>query len=774
MSEDDEARDEVKVPAGGWGSAKASASILLQEHALLSGPRAILRQNKPDGFMCVSCSWAKPAHPHTVEACENGIKATAWELTSKRTPPAFFAAHTVTELRSWSDLDLEDQGRLTDPLKWDASSDRYVPVAWEQAFAEIGAQLKRLDPKSVVFYTSGRASLEASFMFQLSARLYGNNNLPDSSNMCHESTSVALPQTIGVGIGTVDLSDFEHTDCIFFFGQNVGVNSPRMLHQLQEARGRDVPIVTFNPLRERGLVAFRNPLSVPQMALGGETPISTQYHQVRVGGDIAAITGMCKALVDADDAARSSGAARVLDLAFIQEHTHGLEEFIAYLRACSWQEIEQECSLTRAALEQAAAEYARATKVIAIYGMGLTQHRRGVECVQMVSNLLLLRGNMGKPGAGICPVRGHSNVQGQRTVGITEKPELAPLDKLEQRYGFKAPRTKGLNTVETCNGVLDGSVKGFIALGGNFVRAVPETALLEAAWPALELTVQIATKLNRSHLIHGRSAYLLPCRGRIEIDLQASGAQSVSTEDSTGYMHASVGIARPASENLRSEPAIIAGIAKAALPPNPRIDWDRWVGDYRLIRDEIAAALPDIFHDFNRRRETPGGFRRPLAVAHRQWKTKNGKANFIVPASLIEDPDVQRMQPCGEQVLRLMTMRSDDQFNTTVYTLNDRFRGVVGTRRLLFANPEDLVRLGLADGDCVIAETAVTDGVARRVSGLRLKSYDIPLGCLAGYYPECNPLIPLWHHAKDSAVPAGKSIPVRLIKMAEAIEPAAS
>jgi molybdopterin-dependent oxidoreductase alpha subunit len=759
VAEKDPVHD-VDIPAGGWGSAHATLSILAQEHSPLIGTKAILRQNKPDGFMCVSCSWAKPEHPRTVEACENGIKATAWELTSKRATPEFFASHTVSELLGWQDMDLEDEGRLTHPLKWDPESDKYLPVAWETAFADIGARLQALAPESVVFYASGRASLEASFMYQLLARMYGNNNLPDSSNMCHESTSVALPQTIGVPIGTVDLSDFQHTDCIFFFGQNVGVNSPRMLHELQEARQRGVPIVTFNPLRERGLVEFTNPLSVSQMALGRSTQISTQYHQLKIGGDIAAITGVCKALIEADDEARRSANTRLIDVAFIEEHTHGLDEFIHYLRSTEWDAIERESGLTRAALTAAADECARSNRMMAIYGMGLTQHRRGVEAVQMVCNLLLLRGNMGKPGAGICPVRGHSNVQGQRTVGITEKPELAPLDQLEKRYGFKAPRDKGLHTVETCKGVLDGSVEAFIGLGGNFVRAVPETALMEEGWSQLGLTVQVATKLNRSHLVHGKVSYLLPCRGRIEADEQATGPQSVTTEDSTGYMHASFGTAPPASPHLLSEPAIVAGIAKATLPPTPGVDWDRWVADYNLIRNEIAAIFPDIFHDFNQRRQTPGGFRRPVAAARRQWKTPNGKANFVVPAELVEDPDTAQNDPA---VLRLMTMRSDDQFNTTVYTLNDRFRGITGTRRVLFINPSDLSKLGLRDGQSVTAVTEASDGIRRVVEGLSLRAFNIPPGCLAGYYPECNPLIPLWHHAKESFVPAAKSIPVRLL-----------
>jgi molybdopterin-dependent oxidoreductase alpha subunit len=391
--------------------------------------------------------------------------------------------------------------------------------------------------------------------------------------------------------------------------------------------------------------------------------------------------------------------------------------------------------------------------------MGLTQHRRGVENVQMVSNLLLLRGNIGKPGAGICPVRGHSNVQGQRTVGITEKPELVPNEKLKERYGFEPPQDKGLNTVEACKGILEGSVQAFLGLGGNFVRAVPETVLVEAAWTRLALTVQIATKLNRSHLVHGREAYLLPCLGRIEIDRQDGLPQAVTMEDSTGCMHGSRGVAEPAAMSLLSEPAIVAGIAKATLPSNPRVDWDAWTRDYGRVRNEIAAIYPTIFHDFNRRMWTPGGFRRPVPASQREWKTPNGKANFIAPKGLNEDPDMPGM---GADVLRLMTMRSDDQFNTSIYTLNDRFRGIRDGRKVLLMNEQDAVRLGFSLGDLVTATTAADDGVRRSVTGLRIVGYDIPLGCIAGYFPECNPLIPLWHHAEKSFVPAAKSIPVRL------------
>jgi molybdopterin-dependent oxidoreductase alpha subunit len=735
---------------------------LLREGAPLRTAQALRKQNKPEGFACVSCAWAKPAHPHAAEFCEAGAKATAWELSDQRVDTEALAGRTLAELRQLGDHALEGLGRLTTPLRFDAASDRYLPVSWDEAFAAIGAELRALreaDARSVVFYASGRASLETSYLYQLLARLYGNNNLPDSSNMCHESTSVALPKTIGVPVGTVSLEDFEQTDALFFFGQNVGVSSPRMLHQLQAARQRGVPIVTFNPLREPGLVHFANPQSPREMLTTAETTISTQYLQVKNGGDLAAITGLCKWLVEADDAAQASGAPRLVDADFIAEHTQGFDEFAAFVRGTPWQAIERESGLTQAALEQAAATYARASAAMCVYGMGLTQHRKGVQNVQMVSNLLLLRGNIGKPGAGICPVRGHSNVQGQRTVGITEKPELAPLDQLARLYGFEPPRETGRNTVATCEGVIDGSVRAFIGLGGNFLRAAPDTDRLETAWPHMRLTVHVTTRLNRTHMLPGQVSYVLPCLGRIEIDQQASGPQTVAVEDSTGFFHASDGVAEPAAPSLRSELAIVAALAMASLPPNPRVPWAEWVGNYALVRDAIEATWPDIFEGLNARMRTPGGCPRPNAARQRQWKTDSGKAHFIVPDGLDANPDTPAH---GDDVLRLMTLRSDDQFNTTVYTLDDRFRGVHGTRMVLLMNAGDIARLGLAEGAIVRAQTAVDDGHPRQVRGLRVTPYDIPPGCVGGYFPECNPLVPLAHHAEGSQVPASKAIPIRL------------
>ncbi|PXX07085.1 molybdopterin-dependent oxidoreductase alpha subunit [Paraburkholderia tropica] len=746
--------------SGGWGSVKAVTRILVQEKTVLRDAKILPLQNKPDGFMCVSCSWAKPAHPHAFGFCESGAKATAWDTTAKRANRAFFQRHTVTELLGWHDHDLEEAGRLTEPMRYDAASDRFVPVAWATAFDSIGVQLRAFDPNSVVFYTSGRASLETSYMLRLFARMYGTNNMPDSSNMCHESTSVGLTQAIGIGVGTIGLDDFEHTDLMFFFGQNVGTNSPRMLHQLQDARNRGVPIITFNPLREAGLVSFANPQSPHDMLLPGNTRISTQYHQVRPGGDSAAIAGMCKAALEAHDGALASGAPEVLDLALIREHTIGFEDFARYLRCTNWGEIERVSGLSRTAIEAAARVYVQANAVIAHCGMGLTQHRLGVQNVRMLCNLLFLRGNSGKPGAGPSPVRGHSNVQGQRTVGITEKPELAPLDQLARQFSFEPPREAGFNTVEAFEAMIDGRVRAVVNLGGNLVRSVPDRARTEAAWRSLQLTVNIATKLNRSHLEHGRDAWLLPCLSRIEIDRSGGQEQCVSMEDSTAHFHGSRGVAEPASPDIRSEPFIVAGIAQATLGERSTVDWNAWSEDYAHVRAEIAKTWPEMFGDIETRMWTPGGFERPLPARGRKWKTKSGKAEFQVPESLSEDPDMTESEPGA---LRLMTLRADGQFNTTIYNHDDRFRGVRGSRMVLLMNEDDMNARDIDAGDRITLRTISSDGVVREVPGLAAMPYDIPRGCLGGYYPECNPLLPLWHYAKESKVPAAKSIPVRVV-----------
>ncbi len=743
-------------PAGGWGSVKAVASILTQEEVALFGSEILLKQNKPGGFMCVSCSWAKPAKPHPFEFCENGAKATAWEITGKKVTPDFFAAHTLSELRNWSDHDLEEQGRLTTPMRYDAASDKYVPVDWDEAFREIGKELNALDPRAVIMYTSGRASLEASYMYQLFGRMYGTNNFPDSSNMCHESTSVALPDVIGVPVGTVLLADFDQTDCIFFFGHNTTTNAPRMLHPLQGAAQRGVPIVTFNPLRERGLERFTNPQNPIQMIAGG-TRISTQYHQVRVGGDAAAIAGMCKAVIEADDAAKASGRARILDVAFIEQHTSGFEEFAAFCRAQSWGDLERVSGLNRSALADAANVYMASKAVIANYGMGVTQHRHGVEMVKMIVNLLLLRGNIGKPGAGISPIRGHSNVQGQRTVGISEKTKLVPLDKLKELYDFEPPRWDGLPTVDACQGIIKGDVRGFISLGGDFLRAVPERSLMEPAWARLRLSVQIATKLNRSHIVPGEITYLLPCLGRIEVDVQASGPQAVSMEEfdrlhsrlarsarsgGGGSVVRTENRCQPCQGDTSSQSETGLGCLGFRLCAGPRRDRADLSGTVQGFQSANVRA--------RRLSPTAAGARAKMDNAKWQGELHRTEVHGNPPSD-------------ADGIYELMTMRADGQFNTTVYNEDDRFRSVYGSRHVVLMNADDMKEIGVEQGDLVTLSTECEDGVQRRLSDLQVVTYDIPRKNLAGYYPECNGLIPLTHFAEGSKVPASKSIPVRVV-----------
>jgi len=741
---------------GGWGSLRGIAETALRERPTPASLNTLRRQNKVEGFMCVSCAWTKPAQPHPLEFCENGAKATFWELTTRRCTPEFFAQHTVTDLKGWRDHDLEQVGRLTHPMRYDPSTDKYVPCEWEEAFSAIGRELRAIDPKQAVFYASGRASLETSYLYALFARLYGHNNLPDSSNMCHETTSVALKKVIGSPVGTCVLSDLHHCDAIFFFGQNPGTNSPRLLHPLQEAVQRGCKIVTFNPIREKGLEVFKNPQRPVEMLTPKKTQISTLYLQVKAGGDIAAIMGMIKHVLALEE--RSAPDRPVLDHDFIAQHTTGFEEIKAAADRVSWAEIERESGLSRADIEEAATIYAEARRAICMYGMGLTQHVHGFDNLAMLTNLWLLRGNIGREGAGISPVRGHSNVQGQRTVGISEKPELVPLDKLAEQYGFEPPRDEGMTTVAVCEGVLAGEVKAFIGLGGNFLRAIPERERMEEAWPRLRLTVQIATKLNRSHLINGRVAYLLPCLGRSEEDIQASGRQAVTMEDSLSCIHGSLGKNTPASEHLKSEVAIVAGMAKATLPPNPKVPWDEWTADYARIRDAIETTYPDQFADFNARVFTPGGFYRGNSARERIWKTESGKAQFTVPSTMrsigFEDAPGR---------YRLMTLRSNDQFNTTIYGYSDRLRGIEGTRDVVLMSPEDITEAGLAKGQVVSLVSDVGDGVHRQVDGLVVTPFLLPRGCIGAYYPEMNPLVPVWYHDRESKTPAGKGVPVRIV-----------
>ena len=740
--------------AGGWGALRATAIAVREQMELTEAPLLLYRTNKPAGFDCPGCAWPDKAHTSTFQFCENGAKAVTWEATKKRVTAEFFAAHSVSELLSWHDHDLEDEGRLTEPMAYDAASDTYQPVSWDEAFARIGAVLRALpDPNMAEFYTSGRASNEAAFLYQLFAREYGTNNFPDCSNMCHEATSQGLPKSIGIGKGTVSLDDFDHCELIIAIGHNPGTNHPRMMGTLHEVSRRGVPIIVFNPLKERALERFTDPQNPVEMASMGSTPIASSYYQVKVGGDAAALKGIMKALLALDGA---------LDDAFIAAHTNGFEAFAADLRATGWAEIEAASGLTQAALETVAVAYAKSNATIVSYGMGVTQHSKGTYNVQQIANLLLLRGNFGKTGAGICPLRGHSNVQGDRTVGINEKPNDALLDGIERRFGFAPPRAHGHDAVAAMEAIVAGESKVLVALGGNLAVAMPDPEQCFAAMRKLDLAVHIATKLNRSHLLIGKESILLPCLGRTELDIQASGPQSITVEDSMTMVHASAGKLPPASEHLRSEPAIVAGMAHAALPDS-KVDWLGLVADYDLIRNDIEAVFPD-FRDYNERIRVPGGFRLPLPPTERVWKTASGKAEFLVLPGVEIDPPVSAAAP-----FRLTTIRSHDQYNTTIYGLDDRYRGVFGRRDVVFMNQDDLTAQQLEHGDVVDIEAVLPETAERRLAGFTVIAYDIAPGSVAAYYPEANVLVPLSYHDAQSGTPSYKSVPVKISRARQTV-----
>lgn len=748
--------------AGGWGALKSCGKRLLESGSPLSGARTLLKANQPDGFDCPGCAWGDPEHGSSFEFCENGVKAVSWEATEKRATPAFFAANTVSELRKLSDYELELNGRLTHPMRYDAASDRYLPVNWEDAFAEIGSVLGELDsPDRAEFYTSGRASNEAAFLYQLFVRVYGTNNFPDCSNMCHEASGVALKQSIGVGKGTVLLEDFEKADAIFVIGQNPGTNHPRMLGDLRRAAMRGADVVVFNPIREKGLERFSDPQDKIEMLRGGSTDIASHYYQPRLGGDMAAVRGMAKVVFSAEDAAIAEGEPSVLDHDFLSEHCAGLADYRAAVEATSWAAIEDQSGLTRDEIERAAAVYMRADRVICTWAMGVTQHLHSVATIREISNFMFLRGNIGKPGAGLCPVRGHSNVQGDRTVGINEKPPVAFLDALERHFGFTVPRADGHNVLSAIGAMLDGSAQAFIGLGGNFARATPDSALVETALRRMKLTVNIATKPNHSHLMPGEVSYILPCLGRTEMDLNSSGnSQLVSVEDSMSMVHGSAGINRPASPHLRSEVAIIAGVAEATVG-SAVVDWAVLADDYDRIRDHIEATISG-FENYNARLRKPRGFHLRNTAAHREWSTDTGKACFSA-TPLPQETVHQRARKGGDR-FALQTFRSHDQYNTTVYGLDDRYRGVYGERQVIFIHPEDLKLVGAEAGDRIDVVTDYDDGISRVAKDFRFVPYDIPRGSIAGYYPELNVLVPLGSAGDESDTPTSKSIMVSFRK----------
>ncbi len=745
--------------AGGWGALNSVKNTLLRQEIPIKGAKTLLSANQPDGFDCPGCAWPDRNHASTFEFCENGVKAVAAEATARRVGPEFFAQYTVAELADQSDFWLEDQGRLTQPMAYHAPSDQYRPIAWDDAFALIAKHLRALpDPNQAIFYTSGRASNEAAFLYQLFVRQYGTNNFPDCSNMCHEPSGSGMRPQIGVGKGTVTLQDFEHADAIFIFGQNPGTNHPRMLGELREAHKRGARIASFNPLRERGLERFTDPQDKLQMVSGGSTPISTHYFQLRVGGDLAAVKGIMKHVIEAEDA-----RGGVLDHAFIAEHTQGFEALAADLRAESWALLEQESGLSQEQLRAAGDVYLGAKRVIACWGMGITQHKHSVATIQAIVSLLMLRGNLGREGAGACPVRGHSNVQGDRTMGIWEKPPAALLDALRDVYGFEPPRAPGVDTVEAIQQMLDGNGKVFFALGGNFASATPDTYQTWKGLQNCDLTVHVTTKLNRSHLVHGREALILPCLGRTEIDMQATGPQGVTVEDSMSMVHISVGINPPASEHLLSEPAIVARLAAATLAGRSQVPWLWLIEDYARIRDEIEKVFPD-FRGFNERVAVPGGFRLRNTASERVWNTASGKASFYPAPIPLDTPTHRARERIKDRIVfTLFTTRSHDQYNTTIYGMDDRYRGVYGQRRVLFIHAEDIRALGLKDGDWVDLHTVWSDGQERRADRFKLVAYDIPRGNVGAYYPETNPLVPLSAVAETAGTPTSKSIPVLVV-----------
>jgi molybdopterin-dependent oxidoreductase alpha subunit len=747
--------------AGGWGALKYVALNLYRERVSASNLNTLLSQNQPDGFDCPGCAWPDREHASTFEFCENGVKAVAAEATSKRVRPEFFARHTVAQLMEQTDYELEQHGRLTTPMRYDSASDKYVPVAWSDAFALVARHLNALDgPNQAAFYTSGRASNEAAFLYQLFVRMYGTNNFPDCSNMCHEATSRGLPGTVGIGKGTVTLDDFELADAILIFGQNPATNHPRMMGELRECAKHGTAIVSINPLKERGLERFQDPQSAGEMLMNSATKISSMFVQPRLSGDFALIKAVAKRVVELDDEALAAGRPRVIDTDFIAGHTIGFHEFARDLRDESWHVLLEESGVEREQIERLTRLYVNSERVIACWGMGLTQHRNSVGTIQMLSNLMMMRGNIGRPGAGLCPVRGHSNVQGDRTVGIEEQPSEAFLDRLQQVFGFEPPRHHGYDVVSTIEAMIDGRVKVFVGLGGNFAMATPDTPLTWDGLRQCALTVHVTTKLNRSHLVHGRDALILPTLGRTEIDLQQGVAQGVTVEDSMSMVHISFGINQPASPELMSEIAIVAHMAQATLGSD-KVDWLARVANYALIRDDIEKVFDD-FHDYNARVARPGGFHLKVASREREWVTPSAKAQFVVHAVDRDTPIHRARAVHGKRLLTMMTTRSHDQYNTTIYGLDDRYRGVFGLRRVVFINKEDLAMLGFKAGDTVDVTSVWDDGVQRRADGFLLVEYDIPRGCVGAYYPETNPLVPLASVAIGAGTPTSKSIPVLL------------
>ncbi|MGW1181892.1 FdhF/YdeP family oxidoreductase [Streptomyces drozdowiczii] len=729
--------------AAGLPAVAHSLRVARQQMGLRRTAQTLLKVSQKDGFDCPGCAWPEGDERHTAEFCENGAKAVAEEATLRRVTPDFFAAHPVSDLAGRSGYWLGQQGRITQPVYLPEGADRYEAVTWERAFEIIAEELGALaSPDEAVFYTSGRTSNEAAFLLQLFAREFGTNNLPDCSNMCHESSGSALTETIGVGKGSVSLEDLHHADLIIIAGQNPGTNHPRMLSALEQAKSAGAKIISVNPLPEAGLERFKNPQTPHGMLKG--TALNDLFLQIRIGGDQALFRLLNKLILETEGA---------VDEAFVAEHTHGYEEFAAAAAEADWDETLTATGLDRAAVEEALAMVLASQRTVVCWAMGLTQHKHSVPTIREVVNFLLLRGNIGRPGAGVCPVRGHSNVQGDRTMGIFERPAPAFLDALDKEFGITSPRHHGYDVVRAIRALRDGDAKVFLAMGGNFVAATPDTDVTEAAMRNARLTVHVSTKLNRSHAVTGARALILPTLGRTDKDVQAGGKQFVTVEDSMSKVHASRGNLTPASPHLLSEPAIVARLARSVLGPRSATPWEEFEKDYATIRDRISRVVPG-FENFNARIAHPGGFTLPHGPRDsRRFPTATGKANFT--AAPVEFPEL----PEGR--LLLQTLRSHDQYNTTIYGLDDRYRGIKGGRRVVLVHPDDATALGLADGSYTDLVSEWKDGVERRAPGFRVVHYPTARGCAAAYYPETNVLVPLDSTADTSNTPASKSVVVR-------------
>jgi molybdopterin-dependent oxidoreductase alpha subunit len=711
---------------------------------LVRGVRTMLKVNQAGGVDCPGCAWPEPDKNRShFEFCENGAKHIADEATTKRVTPEFFQKWSVAELLEQSDQWLNAQGRLTQPMLLHRDASHYEPVSWDDAFELIAGELNSLNyPDQAVFYTSGRASNEAAFLYQLFVRQFGTNNLPDCSNMCHESSGTALSETIGVGKGTVRLEDFDEAQAIFVIGQNPGTNHPRMLSALEAAKLRGCKLVHINPLPEVGMTRFKHPQHVLGL-LGAGVELADLFLQVRINGDVALLKGISKAVLARDGC---------LDREFISQYTTGFDEFTSALQAVSWVDIVEQSGVAREQIEQAAQIFVESERTIFCWAMGLTQHRNAVANIQEIVNLMLLRGQVGKPGAGFCPVRGHSNVQGDRTVGIWERPTELFLDRLGEVFNFEPPRNHGFDTVRAIQAMHDGQVKVFFALGGNFLSATPDTEFTAAALRRCRLTAHVSTKLNRSHLITGHRALILPCLGRTEIDVQSGGPQFVTTENSMGVVQISLGSLAPASTDLLSEPQIVARLAQATLERRTTVDWEEFAGDYDKVRDVIEQVVPG-FADYNTRVREPGGFYLPNAARKRVFNTRTGKAQFTVH----ELPHHE----LGPEQFLMMTIRSHDQFNTSVYTSNDRYRGISANRRVVFLNEADIAAAGLQARQ-VVDLVSHFEGEERSAREFVVVPYDIPRRCAATYFPEANVLVPVRNVALKSNTPVSKSVVISI------------